>query len=121
LLKQIFSNLLLNGAEAAAVGGWVKVTLQACESPGGWRIEVADSGPGIAETHREKLFAPFFTTKPHGTGLGLALVKKAVHLLEGSICLKKSEKGAVFAVLLPWQLRDLSEEDIVQKKHHVRG
>ncbi|HLG93879.1 MAG TPA: histidine kinase dimerization/phospho-acceptor domain-containing protein, partial [candidate division Zixibacteria bacterium] len=44
LLRQIFSNLLRNGAEAAGDVGWVKVTLEACNDPRGWKIEVADSG-----------------------------------------------------------------------------
>ncbi len=121
LLKQIFSNLLLNAAEAAGDGGWVKVKLKACEPGGGWNIEVADSGPGIPEKQREKLFSPFFTTKPDGTGLGLALVKKAVHLLEGTIRLEEGKKGAVFVVSLPEGLRNLPGKDEIQEKHNVRG
>ena len=120
LLKQIASNLLLNGAEAAGDGGWIKVTLQVYENSDGWKIEVADSGPGVPEKQKNKLFTPFFTTKPSGTGLGLALVKKAVHLLEGSIRLADDKKGAVFVVTLPEKLRGLPEKDKIQKKHHVR-
>jgi nitrogen-specific signal transduction histidine kinase len=121
LLKQIFSNLILNGAEAAGDGGMVKVTLEACRTPQGWRLEVADSGPGIPEKQKNNLFTPFFTSKPAGTGLGLALVKKAVHLLEGSVQLANGKKGAIFVVILPEKLRELPREDEVQKKHHVRG
>ncbi len=120
LLKQIFSNLFLNGAEAAGDGGFVKVTLEVCEPRGGWRIEVADSGPGVPEKQKDKLFTPFFTTKPDGTGLGLALVEKAVHLLEGSIKLEDGKKGALFAVTLPEELRGLPQKNKIQKKHHVR-
>ncbi len=120
LLKQIFSNLFRNGAEAAGVGGWVKVKLDAWVEPEGWGIEVTDSGPGIPDKQKEKIFSPFFTTKPDGTGLGLALVKKAVHLLEGEIRLKAGRAGAVFFVILPERLRGLPQKDEIQEKHHVR-
>jgi len=120
LLKQIFSNLLLNGAEAVGRTGWVEVKLEACGAPEGWHLEVADSGPGVPDREKEKIFSPFFTTKPDGTGLGLALVKKAVHLLEGSIQLETGNKGAVFVVILPERLRGLPQKDDIQKKHHVR-
>lgn len=120
LLKQIFSNLLRNAAEAAGRGGWVKVTLEAWGRSPGWRLEVADSGPGVPAGQKEKIFSPFFTTRPEGTGLGLALVKKAVHLLEGEIQLLETEKGAVFAVTFPERLRALTEKDEVQVEHHVR-
>lgn len=120
LLKQIFSNLFRNGAEAAGNGGWVKVTLEGYDEPKSWRIKVADSGPGVPAEQKEKIFSPFFTTKPEGTGLGLALVKKAVHLLEGEIRLEAGREGAVFFVALPERLRGLPQKDEIQEKHHVR-
>ncbi|HEU4436370.1 MAG TPA: ATP-binding protein, partial [candidate division Zixibacteria bacterium] len=75
---------------------------------------------GVPEKQKHKLFTPFFTTKLNGTGLGLALVKKAVHLLEGSVRLADDKKGAVFVVTFPEKLRGLPEKDEIQKKHHVR-
>ncbi|MCI0404500.1 MAG: ATP-binding protein [candidate division Zixibacteria bacterium] len=120
-VKRIFSNLLLNAAEAAGDGGWVKVELEACAAPAGWKIEVADSGPGVSAEQKQKIFSPFFTTKPDGTGLGLALVQKAVQLLEGSIRLEEGKRGAVFALTLPEVLGGLPQKNEIQKKHRIRG
>ena len=116
LLRQIFSNLVRNGAEAAGPEGWVEARVEASERSDGWRITVADSGPGIPEEAKEKVFSPFFTTKPEGTGLGLALVKKAVHLLEGTIRLENENKKTLFVVTLPNRLHDLPRKDKIPEK-----
>ena len=65
---------------------------------------VADSGPGVAPEHRERIFDPFYTTKApgHGTGLGLALVARAVHDMEGVAWVDRArEGGAAFKVFFP--------------------
>lgn len=121
LLKQIFSNLLRNGAEACRGSGEVQISARYSADEKAWKIRFADSGPGVPPEHRSKIFSPFFTTKPEGTGLGLALVKKAVHLLEGEIKLEGSERGAVFVLSLPAGLRGDAQKHVVQKQNDVLG
>ena len=111
LLHRALFNLVLNGAQAAGAGGWVKVTLDhdasrtfprgtAIEHP--VRLSVSDSGPGIAESERARIFDPFFTTKRGGSGLGLAVVHRAVDAHGGATFVDEStEGGAAFVVFLP--------------------
>jgi signal transduction histidine kinase len=88
LLRQAFSNLLRNAVEACAGASTAPVVV--IESTidrtlGLSRISVDDSGPGIEPAARERVFRPFFTTKGHGTGLGLALVQKIVVFHNGRV------------------------------------
>ena len=64
---------------------------------------MTDDGPGIPDSMRERIFNPFFTTKPRGSGLGLAIVRKVVDAHEGRIELATgpSGTGTSFRVLLP--------------------
>lgn len=71
-LEQVLRNFVLNALQACRPGGCVTVTVD------GPRIFVQDTGVGIEPHHLEKLFTPFFTTKPSGTGLGLPTVRKIV-------------------------------------------
>ena len=65
-------------------------------------VEVRDSGPGIGADDLERIFSPFFTTKPQGTGLGLAIVRKVVDAHDGRIdAVSAPERGAAFRVTLP--------------------
>ena len=65
-------------------------------------IEVKDSGPGISPDDLERIFGPFFTTKPQGTGLGLAIVRKVVDAHDGRIdAISARGRGATFKVTLP--------------------
>jgi two-component system sensor histidine kinase PilS (NtrC family) len=64
-------------------------------------IRVIDSGPGVPEALRAKLFHPFFTTKQGGSGLGLAIVHRAVELHRGVVVVDGDARGARFTVLLP--------------------
>jgi signal transduction histidine kinase len=112
-LRQLFSNLLANAFEALGGEGHVHLgaSLVAVDedlSPGGEpaapqvAIEVRDSGPGIAADDLERIFSPFFTTKPQGTGLGLAIVRKVVDAHDGRIdAVSAPGRGATFRVTLP--------------------
>jgi signal transduction histidine kinase len=80
-IEQIVTNLVWNAVQASPKGG--SVLFEALQNPGEIQLRVADSGPGIPESIREKIFEPFFTTKQKGTGLGLAIVKKNVRHLNG--------------------------------------
>jgi len=98
-IEQVFINLMRNAVEASGEGGGVRVR---------WRddrdavlVEVEDDGPGLART--DNLWVPFFTTKPHGTGIGLVLSREIVENHGGSIALQNrvGAKGAIASVRLP--------------------
>jgi len=105
-LRSAFTNLLLNGLEAMdsseiGKGGSVRITL-AAESSNRVRIEVKDTGRGIALDDIAKVFEPYYSTKETGTGLGLAIVKKAIDDHGGSISVSSKEgSGTKFTILLP--------------------
>ncbi|HEY7678319.1 MAG TPA: ATP-binding protein [Candidatus Methylomirabilis sp.] len=118
-VKQVLVNLVRNACEAMPGGGTLTVgaglaragadeggeVATPVEAEGGrWWAEflVGDTGPGIPEEDRERIFTPFFTTKDQGTGLGLALVQKTVVAHGGRIELESAEGvGSLFRVLLP--------------------
>jgi two-component system sensor histidine kinase HydH len=65
-------------------------------------FEVRDSGPGVPEDERERIFEPFYTKRVRGTGLGLAVAKRVVELHRGTISVVNApDGGAVFRVALP--------------------
>jgi two-component system NtrC family sensor kinase len=101
-LRQVIINILLNAAQALQGGGQLKVTLT--RQSGHALVYVDDSGPGIPEAEREKVFQPFFSTKApgEGTGLGLPLCRKLVEAQGGEIFVHEAPLGgARLAVSLP--------------------
>jgi signal transduction histidine kinase len=93
-------NLLLNALDAMPGGG--KVTVQVRSDAAGCWLRVRDTGPGISAQVREKLFTPFATTRPTGTGLGLSLSRRIVVEHGGSIeAVNQPGGGACFVVRLP--------------------
>jgi len=95
---QALWNLAINAAEAMSANGSLMLGID----PGNETIFVEDSGPGIAEPLRDKIFNPFFTTKDGGTGLGLATVHTIVEAHGGGIELAAARKrGARFVIHLP--------------------
>lgn len=100
LLERVFYNLILNAAQASQPGGAVTVKTRALE--GFAEVCVIDRGSGIDPKHMETIFNPFFTTKPTGVGLGLAIVSKIVDEHGGKITVESEPgKGSIFRVLLP--------------------
>ena len=72
------------------------------ETPHGFELEIADSGPGLPGDQLEKLFDPFYTTKSNGTGLGLAIVHRIAEAHGGRVtAMNCPEGGAAFTVQLP--------------------
>lgn len=102
-LRQVFSNLLRNAAEAARTEAPVQVTVRADAHGPTTEISLHDNGTGIPEDVLKHIFIPFFTTKTQGTGLGLALVHRIVSEHGGSIRAGNDLQGAVFTVTLPLQ------------------
>ncbi len=99
LLMQALLNLVRNAGEAMAGSGTLTLTLEPASR---WlRIVVADDGPGIATANVETVFAPFFTTKERGTGLGLAVARAAVAAHGGTLALRPGGPGATFVLTLP--------------------
>lgn len=100
LVESVVLNLLLNGYEAMSSGGTLVVRTRRNGSMA--QIEVADSGIGIKKDQLENIFNPFFTTKPNGVGLGLAMVSKFVDSHGGKITVNsRAGEGATFRVSLP--------------------
>jgi two-component system nitrogen regulation sensor histidine kinase NtrY len=99
-LQRALVNLVKNALEAMPQGG--TVTVRARHDNGGVAIEVADGGPGIPADAREKLFQPYYTTKPEGTGLGLPVVHRIVTEHQGHITIDETPGGgATFRLWLP--------------------
>lgn len=100
LLARALGNLVANAIEAMPEGG--TVTVRTAADAGGVRIEVEDTGPGLSDDQRTRLFTPYFTTKRGGTGLGLAIVQGIVSDHGGHVDVRSGPgKGTTFAIRLP--------------------
>lgn len=98
LIEQVMINLVTNAVQAVQgrEDPRVRVTAQ-IDSRGRARISVIDNGPGIDEETVDKVFIPFFTTKPEGTGIGLSLSRQIMRMHKGSISVQsKVGEGAAF-------------------------
>jgi len=116
-INQVVQNLCTNAAEAMPAGGTLTVSVMEREQPersapesanllpGPWVVlQVADTGPGIPEEIRDRIFDPYFSTRGHGrgSGMGLSVVHGIVSAAGGEIVVDGREGGgAVFSVLLP--------------------
>lgn len=98
-LKQVFLNLALNALAAMRTGGELTFSLQTEEDR--VLVEVIDTGTGIPENVQARVFDPYFTTRPDGTGMGLAICEKIVRQHGGDIAFTTGPKGTCFRVTLP--------------------
>lgn len=102
MLRQVVLNLLSNAAQAIKDGGKIFVTTALRDDT--VLVEIRDTGPGITSENMDKLFSPFFTTKPagQGTGLGLSISLRIVNELGGTLtAASEPGQGAAFTVTLP--------------------
>ena len=101
-LRSVFTNLVINAVEAIdGEGGSVAIKLSNADA-NSVKVEIVDSGVGIAAQDISKVFEPYFSTKDTGTGLGLAIVKKAVDDHGGTISVASKEgSGTTFTIILP--------------------
>lgn len=96
-IEAVFTNLIMNAIQATDNVGIVKIQFD--EDDDAVCFQVIDSGPGIPERIREKIFEPLFTTKSRGTGLGLPTVKSIIQQHEGTISV--ANDPTTFSILLP--------------------
>lgn len=98
-IRQVVYNLLRNAREAMPEGGTVSIAVDFDEQT--VSIRVADTGPGVPEEEVAQLFDPFYTTKSHGTGLGLAVSRQVILAHGGSLDVSKNvPQGAAFRITL---------------------
>jgi two-component system, NtrC family, sensor histidine kinase HydH len=98
-LRQVMSNLMTNASQAMSGSGRIWVTAE--RQPGGVALKVQDEGPGVSTEHADRIFDALYTTRPKGTGLGLALCRRIIEAHQGEIALEPSERGACFRVFIP--------------------
>ncbi len=102
-LRQALLNVLLNGIEAMREGG--KLTIRTALRPGDQpfvAVEVTDTGVGMDGDEMDKLFEPFYTTKPEGTGLGLTIVSRLIEQNRGRLGVQSARgEGTTFTISLP--------------------
>jgi signal transduction histidine kinase len=100
LLRQVLDNLVRNGVEAIQGPGVIRIETEVIDRF--LVIRVRDSGSGISADAQSRLFQPFFTTKPHGTGLGLATSQQIIFEHNGHLTADSQEgKGATFTTFIP--------------------
>ncbi len=100
LLKQALLNLVMNGCQAMPSGGELKVTPRA--EPHRLELEISDQGVGIPPEAQKNIFSLFYTTKPGGTGVGLAMAYRILQLHNGSIDFSSEvNRGTTFRIWLP--------------------
>ena len=108
--KQVFMNILRNAMEAVDSRGRIDVSTEYLPLRRSVAVDIADDGPGVPPEIRDRLFEPFFSTRPNGTGLGLAVSHCIVRSHGGQIVVdSRPGQGAVFRVLVPAQPTPASE------------
>jgi signal transduction histidine kinase len=99
-LRRALGNLVLNAIDAMPNGG--SLTFSVTHLENAIRIAVADTGEGLTEEERSRLFTPYYTTKHYGTGLGLAIVQGVVTDHHGTITVQSGKgMGASFIMEFP--------------------
>jgi signal transduction histidine kinase len=103
-LQQVFLNLVVNAADAMAHLDKTqrKIVVRTARNGDSAEIEIADSGPGILAGKLNEVFEPFYTTKPHGMGMGLSIARTIIEAHAGQISAEnRAGQGALFRITLP--------------------
>lgn len=102
VLHQVLLNLMTNSADALSNVEKPNIHILIIRESEWIQIQVIDNGCGISEEDMQNIFKPFFTSKPHGTGLGLVIVKKMVSKMFGSISIDSlKDKGTTVSIFFP--------------------
>jgi two-component system sensor histidine kinase HydH len=100
-LRSVLTNLVINGLQAIDGGGG-NIAIKLSSEDGRVRVEVSDTGRGIAAEDISKVFEPYYSTKETGTGLGLAIVRKVIEDHGGTVSVSsKQGSGTTFTITLP--------------------
>jgi two-component system sensor histidine kinase HydH len=101
-MNQVLLNLYLNGLQAMDGGGLLQVAVSRDDSRNQTSLEISDNGQGIESADLERIFDPYYTTKPDGTGLGLAIVHKIIDAHGGNIKIRSQPgQGTTVTITLP--------------------
>ena len=101
-IRQAFLNLLRNAQESIQNPHTGVIQVTASAGPGGFSVSVRDNGCGMTASQMEKIFCPFVTYKPGGTGLGLAVTRQIIEAHHGTLTVTSTPgKGSCFTVFLP--------------------
>ena len=101
-IRQAFLNLLRNAQESIQNPHTGVIQVTASAVPGGFSVSVRDNGCGMTASQMEKIFCPFVTYKPGGTGLGLAVTRQIIEAHHGTLTVTSTPgKGSCFTVFLP--------------------
>lgn len=122
-LQQVFMNLMLNGFEAMKDSAG-ELTVKSQMRDGELLFSVSDTGVGLSNEYVDKIFSAFFTTKPHGSGMGLAISRSIVESHGGRLwATRNSGPGATFCFTLPedWGSRDLLSPEETSIPGEVRS
>ena len=99
-MKQAILNVVVNAMQAMPDGGELRIECAVCEEEA--EIRISDTGVGIPPELREKIFRLYYTTKPEGSGIGLAMTFRIVQLHDGTIDFTSEPgKGTTFVLRLP--------------------
>ncbi|MFZ4439314.1 MAG: ATP-binding protein [Syntrophales bacterium] len=119
VMQQVFLNILMNAMQAMPSGGTITATTFENAPAREIHIEIADTGTGINDEIREKIFQPFFTTKSKGTGLGLAISRQFIEMHDGTISTENNPvEGTIFRIILPGT--QAREQERRTQDFHVR-
>ena len=100
-MARALDNLILNALQHTPSEGTIEVMIRTLDRT--LVLSVEDSGPGVPDSERERMFEPFMTTRVDGTGLGLAIVREIADAHHGTVRYEPGRRGARFTVELPWQ------------------
>lgn len=109
-IEQVLINLISNARQAMPQGGTLTLKIEPALLRGepAMKVEIRDTGNGIAAENMRDLFTPFFTTRKQGTGLGLPICQRIIQAHQGELRVANGEKGAIFTIMLPLELQKRS-------------